>query len=73
MAVTRTNELSDMLIRVEVGSGDDVSYKNRTLKYWAANTTDQNFLDFGTQLGALQTHTVNAIIRRDTAYLVDEG
>lgn len=71
MAAERTEELTDLLVKVEVGSGDDVSYKNRTFRYIAPNTTDDNALTFGNRLGALQSHTVASIVRRDTATLVE--
>lgn len=72
MAVARQNESTEMLIRVEIGDGDDVSYKNRTLKYIAPNTTDETFRGFAVRIGNLQKKTVNGYIRRDTAYLVEE-
>jgi len=71
VAATRTDELTDLMVRVEISSGDDVSYKNRTFKYIAPNTTDDNALTFGNRLGALQSHTVAGIIRRDTATLIE--
>lgn len=71
MAAERTEELTDLLVKVEVGSGDDVTYKNRTFRYIAPNTTDDNALSFGTRLGALQSHTVASIVRRDTATLIE--
>ena len=69
MAAQRTEETTDLLVRVEIGSGDDPTYKNRTFKYIAPNTTDDDALSFGTRLGGLQSHTVESIIRRDTATL----
>ncbi|MBO6179319.1 MAG: DUF1659 domain-containing protein [Selenomonadaceae bacterium] len=67
---TRNEESTKLAVRVEVGSGDDVSYKNRTFNHIAPNTTDDNVLSFGNRLGALQSHTVNAIVRTDVATLV---
>lgn len=72
MAVTRTDESTDLLVRVELASGENVSYKNRTFKYIAPNTTDALVLTFGTRLAGLQSHTLNAVLRRDLATLVDE-
>lgn len=68
----RTDESTDMRIRVEIAAGDNVTYKNRILKSWNPMTTDADFLTWGNQLGALQTHAVNAIIRVDTATLESE-
>lgn len=66
---SRTNESCDMRIRVEIAAGDNVTYKNRTLKYWNPRTTDSDFLTWGNAIGALQTHVVSEIIRLDTATL----
>lgn len=68
----RLDETSTMLVRVEIGSGDNVSYKNRTFNYVAPTATDDNVLSFGTRYGALQTHTVNAVLRRDLARLASD-
>jgi len=69
MAVEKTNKLTTLSIRVEVGSGDNVTYKKRTFNHINPEITDEKLLTHAKVIGAWQSHTVNGYIRQDTADL----
>jgi len=72
MATVREGEKTTGFVRVEVGSGDDITYKNRSFANISPDATDDNVRSLLTRYGALQTNSVNGIIRRDEATLISE-
>lgn len=72
MATYTYDEKSTMIIRVEVGSGDDVSYKNRSFTNINPELSNDLLYEYADELGKLQSHNVNAIMRRNEFAINEE-
>lgn len=72
MAVVMADEKTTLTLKVEVGSGDDVTYKNRNFNYIAPNTTNENLYNSATVMGGWQSHTLSDVIRTDKFSLRNE-
>lgn len=70
MATTRTNETSQVIIRVNEGTAENVAAKNRTFNHISPNSTDDDVRTHFERMGALQTLPVLGIQRVDKATLV---
>lgn len=69
MAVSRVEKKTTLYINVEVG---DDSYKNRSFTDINPELTDALALSTGTALSTLQSHTLNKVVRRDEATLLED-
>lgn len=72
MATTRTNEISQAIIRVNEGTTENVAAKNRTFNHIAPTATDDNVRTFFERMGQLQTLPVLGIQRVDKCTLAAE-
>lgn len=68
MAVSREEKKTTLYLNVEVGED---SYKNRSFTNINPLLTDDLALSTGEALGTLQTHTLNKVVRRDEATLIE--
>ncbi len=66
---TRTDRTTKLALRVEVATD---TYKNRQINHINPSITDDKALYFGNKLGALQSHTLDKIVRTDVATLTAE-
>lgn len=69
MATMRTEKNTKLALQVEVATD---TYKNRILNHINPSLTDDKALYFGNKIGALQSHTLDKIVRTDVATLIAE-
>lgn len=74
MAVTATPISSTISLKVEVGTtaSGATKYGSRSISYINPSLSNENALDAGEAIGALQTHTVAGITRTNKVDLVRE-
>lgn len=63
---TRTDRTTKLALRVEVATD---TYKNRMINHINPSLNDDKALYLANKLGALQSHTVDKIVRTDVATL----
>lgn len=67
--VERMNETTQMIIKVEVGSGDNTTYQKRTFQPINSELTDAKLYNYASIIGGWQTHSINDIMRIDSMSL----
>ena len=75
MAAKKETQSTKLVLRVVTGVATSGKAITASRTYSAVNPaiTDDDLLDVGTKLGALQSHDVQTISRVDTATLVNEA
>lgn len=66
MAVTQIDKETTMRLNVEIATD---SFKNRNIQNVNPNLTDAKVYEHGSDLAALQSHSLNKIVRNNTATL----
>ena len=73
MAAEKTKQGTALQLKLETGTtaGGVTTYGTRTYSNVKPSTSDDNMLSVGTALAGLQNYTLGAVMRRDTATLVE--